>query len=433
MIFLLSISDELNEKRKSDINTIGNNEIMRDSNFSLRDDALLQQYKLYAISKLKYKNHKTFCRYLILLSGDIELTPGPDFSCAICEKNIPLRYRVLCCQNCDSWVHKKCAKISETRYKSIKMKETGFYFDCHQCNYAKEMPFFQEECLEEGPEKNYTCKEQHTTDFEDFTVFGKRGLHFIHLNINSILTKIDELRLIAFKSHAAVIGITESKIDDTVLDGEIMIDGNIPIRSDRTRHGGGVICYIRDDISFNKIELKSDIEHIFLDLLLPNTKPILIGIIYRPPKQTSFLNNMSIALESIPNFNNHETYILGDININLLHSGLTVPMGIKKYRDFCAIQGLTQIIKNATRITETTSNLLDHILTNSTDKISQSGIINVGISDHQLIFCTRKIIKAKTGEKKFIKIRSLKRYSKEKFLEDLTICDFPNYANYIDV
>ena len=114
--------------------------------------------------------------------------------------------------------------------------------------------------------------------------------------------------------------------------------------------------------------------------------------------------------------NNHETYILGDININLLHSGLTVPMGIKKYRDFCAIQGLTQIIKNATRITETTSNLLDHILTNSIDKISQSGIIDVGISDHQLIFCTRKITKAKTGEKKFIKIRSIKNLRRLNYL-----------------
>ena len=31
------------------------------------------------------------------------------------------------------------------------------------------------------------------------------------------------LRLIAHKSRAAVIGITESKIDDSVLDGDIMI------------------------------------------------------------------------------------------------------------------------------------------------------------------------------------------------------------------
>ena len=78
------------------------------------------------------------------------------------------------------------------------------------------------------------------------------------------------------------------------------------------------------------------IEHIFLDLLLPNTKPILIGVVYRPPKQAGFLYKISIALESIPNFNKHETYILGDININLLHNGQTVPMGIKKYRDFCS-------------------------------------------------------------------------------------------------
>ena len=149
----------------------------------------------------------------------------------------------------------------------------------------------------------------------------------------------------------------------------------------------------------NRIDIKSDIEHIFLDLLLPNTKPILIGVVYRPPKQAGFLYKISIALESIPNFNKHETYILGDININLLHNGQTVPMGIKKYRDFCSIQSLTQIIKNATRITETSSSLLDHILTNSTDKIAQSGIINVGLSDHQMIFCTRKTIKIKTGEK----------------------------------
>ena len=72
-----------------------------------------------------------------------------------------------------------------------------------------------------------------------FAAFEKRGIHFILLNINSILPKIDELRLIAFKSHAAVIVITESKIDDTVLDGEIIIDGYMPISSDKTRHGEG--------------------------------------------------------------------------------------------------------------------------------------------------------------------------------------------------
>ena len=73
---------------------------------------------------------------------------------------------------------------------------------------------------------------------------------------------------------------------------------------------------------------------------------------------------------------------------------------------------------------------LDHILTNSKDKISQSGGIDIGISDHQMIFCTRKKIRLKTGENKTIKIRYLKNYSGEKLIQSLSNCEFPNYTNF---
>ena len=91
--------------------------------------------------------------------------------------------------------------------------------------------------MDECPQSLDTNNGDNSPDFEDFKVFAKNSLNFIHLNINSILSKIDELRLIAHKSRAAVIGITESKIDDSVLDGEIMIEGYIPIKSDRNRQG----------------------------------------------------------------------------------------------------------------------------------------------------------------------------------------------------
>ena len=69
-----------------------------------------------------------------------------------------------------------------------------------------------------------------------------RGLHCLHININSLLSKIDEVREIAKKSRAVVIGISESKLDKSVLDGEVFIDGYEVIRSDRNRNGGGVAC-----------------------------------------------------------------------------------------------------------------------------------------------------------------------------------------------
>ena len=47
---------------------------------------------------------------------------------------------------------------------------------------------------------------------DKWKIFNKRGLHMIHLNINSVLSKTDELRVVAKKSKAAVIGVTESKL-----------------------------------------------------------------------------------------------------------------------------------------------------------------------------------------------------------------------------
>ena len=51
----------------------------------------------------------------------------------------------------------------------------------------------------------------------EWRAFSNRGLHLIHLNINSMLPKIDKLRDIAKRTKAAVIGILESKLDSTVL------------------------------------------------------------------------------------------------------------------------------------------------------------------------------------------------------------------------
>ena len=45
--------------------------------------------------------------------------------------------------------------------------------------------------------------------------FKKRGIHFIHINMNSILPKFDEVRYIANISSASIIGISESKVDET--------------------------------------------------------------------------------------------------------------------------------------------------------------------------------------------------------------------------
>ena len=62
-----------------------------------------------------------------------------------------------------------------------------------------------------------------------------------------MLPKIDELTNIAKLSNAAVVGISEPKFGISVLSSEIHIDNYNTLRCDRNRHGGGVVCYIRND------------------------------------------------------------------------------------------------------------------------------------------------------------------------------------------
>ena len=99
------------------------------------------------------------------------------------------------------------------------------------------------------------------------------------------------MRDIARRTKAAVIGISKSKLDSYVLDPEIYIDNSEILRFDRNQHGGGVACYIRNDISYKLIYfLPSEIKNITFDILMPHTKPITVGVIYRPPNQSKFLD-----------------------------------------------------------------------------------------------------------------------------------------------
>ena len=112
----------------------------------------------------------------------------------------------------------------------------------------------------------------------EWNVFKNRGLHFIPLNINSLLQKIKELCCIAKSTNAAVIGICESKLDASVLDPEISIDNYKILCCDRNRQGGGVACYVRNDLSYNTLPVfPLEVENIFFEILLPNSKPITVG------------------------------------------------------------------------------------------------------------------------------------------------------------
>ena len=168
--------------------------------------------------------------------------------------------------------------------------------------------------LNPGPVYNH-----HPPNLKEWDKFKIKGLHLLHLNINSLLPKIDKLRYMVNLSNAAVIGITESKLDDCILDSEIQIDNYQILRCNRNRKGRGVACYVRNDLSYiEKNFFPEEIENIFFEILLLKTKPITVGIIYRPPNKNNLLQTeWKVCQTWYSEKKIIQLYILNDFNINL--------------------------------------------------------------------------------------------------------------------
>ena len=103
------------------------------------------------------------------------------------------------------------------------------------------------------------------------------------------------------------------KLKDFILSSEIHIDNYKTLCCDQNRHRRGIVCYIRRDLNYaTKSSFPLEMENIFFNLLLPNTKPIVVEITYRPPCQQDFGKFRNIHFSKLDTKNN-KIYIPGNL------------------------------------------------------------------------------------------------------------------------
>ena len=89
-----------------------------------------------------------------------------------------------------------------------------------------------------------------------------------------------------------------------------------------------------------------------------------------------------------------------------------------KLNDIFEIFGLKQRIVDPTRTTPYSSTLIDLCVTNAPSKIVNSGIMELSISDHVLVYMTHKVHYKQTCSR-LVQIRSMKNFNTENYLRDL--------------
>ena len=80
---------------------------------------------------------------------------------------------------------------------------------------------------------------------------------------------------------------------------------------------------------------------------------------------------------------------------------------------------MKQVITEPTRITDTSETAIDLICTSDVENISQSGVLPCKLSDHNVIFCTRKLTKCQFKGHNNVELRIMKCYDKDVFVDKL--------------
>lgn len=124
----------------------------------------------------------------------------------------------------------------------------------------------------------------------------------------------------------SVIGISETWLNDKNSNTDyINIEGyNFIHKSRDNKSGGGVGLFIRNDTNYklrNDLSIRDSqtIESIFIEIIRPNKKNAIIGVLYRPPS-SNFQVFMNEVNELMAKFTRErkDCYLMGDFNIDLL-------------------------------------------------------------------------------------------------------------------
>ena len=192
--------------------------------------------------------------------------------------------------------------------------------------------------------------------------------------------------------------------------------------------------YIKDTFKFIKrsdLEIMIDgVETCFIELPRIKLSHVIVGCIYRHPHsdRKDFQENLREKLIYL-NRQGYEVYITGDINLDFFQ--YSIDKLTSDYLDTLLNLGYMPIITKATRITDHSATLIDHINTNAPQNVFTSGICLADISDHLPCFCTLATKLPTYIHEKFY--RDFSHFEKELFVADLEKIDFYSLANSDDV
>lgn len=220
----------------------------------------------------------------------------------------------------------------------------------------------------------------------DRSVPPSRRLSICHVNCQSLLPHIDELRLHIQLAPFHLICLSETWLRPEITDEMVAIPDYILLRRDRVgRRGGGVGLYVHRSLNASIISTSPEHycqlpEFLIAEVKVTGAASLLLGIVYRPPHVGHLTVFEDRFVEILPDFSH--AAIFGDFNTDLEATSFDA----EHLRGFIQANSLHLVPHRATHHTATSSTRLDLCIVDQAAKVMQIGQYPVPfLSAHDLI------------------------------------------------
>ncbi|CAG2197517.1 unnamed protein product [Mytilus edulis] len=226
-----------------------------------------------------------------------------------------------------------------------------------------------------------------------------RSLYSFDTVLKSNRTKLDEIEFVLCNElQYDVICISETWLKPDISFEDIKIDNYNTYRRDRADGFGygGVAIYVSDRLySMRRQELEiQGLEFLCIEVKTKD-KSILVSVCYRPPNVTAnerkkFTDSFTAVIENMKSHSPDVCLILGDFNdrcVSWFDSHSHSELGLTLF-NLAHRYGLSQLIDEPTRYTDSNATLLDLIFTDNERCVSDFGVSPPLLNlDHCIIFC----------------------------------------------
>ena len=248
-----------------------------------------------------------------------------------------------------------------------------------------------------------------------------------HINARSVPKHIHEIDKTLQETDLDALGVSEHFLSKNTPENIFQVPGYNFIHVDRDMQcRGGVGLYLSEHFAYKKIHLPVKLvqpEMLFVEVTVGKIK-VALGVMYKSPLiPYTIYAAIHENLVSVTSKYEH-CIIMGDMNIDFLKPELS---SFKFFNSYVTDPfALTQVIDEPTRITATSSTLIDLMLTSNPENVKTHGVVDTpGISDHCLIFLAYSIKKPKFRPK-MVTRRDFRNFDIDKFKEDMSVAPWGN-------